>query len=258
MIQKEGISYYRQDFNMDPMPYWNQMDAQGRKGMAEIRHIEGLYAFWDSLLVRFPDLIIDNCASGGRRLDMETTSRSSPFWRTDYAYGEPIGSQCHTYGLNFYLPLSGTGSWEVSPYHFRSAMSSNTVTVWDIENKKYKLSDMQKLIQEFKALRPYYYHSDYYPLTDTTNILGDDAWLAYQMNRPEQKDGLVMAFRRPKSPQDNITVQLKGLDGRSTYEVKNQDTGEIMTKTGDELSRGITLTLGEAPGSVCLLYKKQS
>src|SRR5690606_24087122 len=107
MIQKEGISYYRQDFNFDPMPYWHQMDPEGRKGISEIRHIEGLYAFWDSLLDRFPDLIIDNCASGGRRLDLETTSRSSPFWRTDYKYGEPIGSQCHTYGLNFYLPLSG-------------------------------------------------------------------------------------------------------------------------------------------------------
>ena len=31
--------------------------------MAETRHIEGLYAFWDDLLKRHPNLIIDNCAS---------------------------------------------------------------------------------------------------------------------------------------------------------------------------------------------------
>ncbi|HTN08810.1 glycoside hydrolase family 36 protein [Agriterribacter sp.] len=256
MIQKEGISYYRQDFNFDPLPFWKQMDGENRAGMAEIRHIEGLYAFWDSLLARFPDLIIDNCASGGRRLDLETTSRSSPFWRTDYTYGEPIGSQCHTYGLNFYLPLTGTGSFEMSSYHFRSAMSSNMVTDWDIENKKYKLSDMQKLIQEFKELRPYYYHSDYYPLTDTVNMLNDDVWLAYQMNRFEKGDGLVMAFRRPQSLNNNIVVKLKGLDAKASYEVKNQDTGEKTTRSGIDLAKGITLTLNEGPASLCLIYRK--
>ncbi len=232
MILKEGISYYRQDFNMDPMPYWKQMDPKGRKGISEIRHVEGLYAFWDILLVRFPDFIIDNGASGGRRLDLETPSHSSPFWGSGYTYGEPIGSQCQTCRLNFYLPLSGSGSFEISTYDFRSTMSSNMVTGWDVENKKCELSDMQKRTKEFKALRHYYYHSDYYPLTNTTNILGQDAWLAYQMNRTEQKDGLVMNFRRPKSLQCYITVKLKGLDQQSRYEVKNQENDEIITKTG--------------------------
>ena len=256
MIRKEGIDYYRQDFNIDPSPYWQQADKEDRKGISEIRHIEGLYAFWDSLLVRFPDLIIDNCAAGGRRLDLETTSRSFPFWRTDYSYGEPIGSQCHTYGLNFYLPLTGTGSFEMSTYHFRSAMSSHMTTDWNINSKKYKLADMQKLIAEFKELRPYYYESDYYPLSDTANMLNDDVWLAYQMNRTEKKDGLVMAFRRPLSSNKNINVKFRGLDTRANYEVKNQDTGEKITRSGEELSKGMTLTLEEAPSSLCLTYKK--
>lgn len=33
--------------------------------MKEIRHVEGLYKFWDYLLDRFPGLMIDNCAAGG-------------------------------------------------------------------------------------------------------------------------------------------------------------------------------------------------
>jgi alpha-galactosidase len=76
IIKNEGIDYYRQNFNMYPYPYWNEYDKTGRIGIHEIRHIEGLYAFWDSLLIRFPNLLIDNCASGGRRIDLETTSRS--------------------------------------------------------------------------------------------------------------------------------------------------------------------------------------
>ncbi len=72
--------------------------------MTEIRYIEGLYTFWDELRLRHPNLIIDNCASGGRRIDLETVSRSVALWRSDYRYFEPNGQQCHTYGLSFYLP----------------------------------------------------------------------------------------------------------------------------------------------------------
>ena len=95
-------------FNMDPLPYWQAADAPNRQGMSEIRHIEGLYAFWDELLKRHPDLLIDNCASGGRRIDLETVGRSTPFWRTD-GPRDPVAHQCHTYGLLSWVPLSSTG-----------------------------------------------------------------------------------------------------------------------------------------------------
>ncbi len=52
--------------------------------MTEIGHIEGLYKMWDDLLARHPGLRIDNCASGGRRLDIEMMSRSFAVWRTDH------------------------------------------------------------------------------------------------------------------------------------------------------------------------------
>lgn len=110
LIEKNGIDYYRQDFNMHISPYWAEADEPDRVGIHEIRHVEGLYAYWDYLRERFPGLLIDNCAGGGRRLDLETMSRSAPLWRTDYSYGEVNGYQCHTYGLNFYLPIHGTRS----------------------------------------------------------------------------------------------------------------------------------------------------
>ena len=52
-------------------------------GLAEIRYIEGLYTMWDDIRKAFPRLFIDDCASGGRRIDLETSSRSISLWRTD-------------------------------------------------------------------------------------------------------------------------------------------------------------------------------
>lgn len=253
LIEENGIDYYRQDFNMHISPYWAKNDDPQRIGIREIRHIEGLYAYWDYLLNRFPNLMIDNCASGGRRLDLETTSRSAPLWRTDYQYGEVNGYQCHTYGLNFFLPLHGTGLYETDDYSFLSSLSSAMVINWDLSSPRGSIADMQRLMADYKALRPYFYE-DYYPLTGLDDLTGDNVWLAYQLHRPSDHSGIVLAFRRKDSPLDTITVSLKGLDPTLTYNVQNQTDGTILTKTGAELAEGLTLAIGQAPGALLLKY----
>ncbi|MBN2310001.1 MAG: alpha-galactosidase, partial [Candidatus Hydrogenedentes bacterium] len=69
-IKDWGVDVYRQDFNFEPLPYWQGHDAPDRQGITEMRYIDGLYRFWDELVARNPALTIDNCASGGRRIDL--------------------------------------------------------------------------------------------------------------------------------------------------------------------------------------------
>jgi alpha-galactosidase len=251
-IRDEGVTIYRQDFNFDPAPYWKAMDAPDRVGIAEMKHIEGLYKFWDALLERNPGLLIDNCASGGRRIDLETTSRSIPLWRTDYSYYEPNGYQCHTYGLHLYLPASGTGNGDPRKYWFRSSMGGAVVMGWEMTgafNLPAALEDMA----EFRALRAYLY-GDFYPLTPYAT--GDDAWAAFQWDRPEERDGIVLAFRRPMAPEPSIVVKLGGLEAGADYEVNYEDYGVVVTRTGRELAEGLTLKIPEAPGSMLIKYRR--
>jgi alpha-galactosidase len=257
MLKKEGIDYYRQDFNFDPKPYWDASDAPDRIGISEIRHIQGLYAFWDSLLVRFPNLLIDNCASGGRRLDLETTSRSAPLWRTDYQYGEPNGYQCHTFGLNFYLPIHGTAIYKTDGYTFRSGLGGTAVMNWEVTGRNSEsIPAIQKRVKDYTDLRPYFY-ADYYPLTESLNNQTDSVWLAYQLNRPEQKDGIIIAFRRNECSIESIIVKLGGLDATADYELVNDDSGKKTIQKGEELIKGITLSLTEKPGSLLIRYKRK-
>ncbi len=255
IIRQEGIDIYRQDFNFDPYPYWEKADQPHRKGISEIRHIEGLYAFWDSLIVRFPNLLIDNCSAGGRRLDLETISRSSPLCRTDYpGYSVPNGSQDHTYGLNFYLPLHGTANVVRSPYHFRSNLSSALVLGWNLNSNEYSVEEMQKYIQDFKRLRPYYY-GDYYPLTDLSAILVDNSWLAYQLNRPEEGDGIIVAFRRENNFKDTLKIYPRGLDENAFYELFYEDYDLKINRSGKELLDGLELFIPVRPSSLLISYK---
>ena len=253
MITGQGISVYRQDFNMDPLRHWRTADAPDRQGMTEIRHIEGLYAFWDELLNRHPGLIIDNCASGGRRIDLETASRSVPLWRTDYDYYEPNGYQCHTYGLHYYLPCSGTGSNNPNSYESRSAMNSGFVLGWDVHSPNFPVEIAQKTAAEYKRIRPFFY-GDYYPLTSySTN---DDVWMAFQFHREDLKQGMVLAFRRPQSPYLSARLSLRGLDPKARYELKSEDSRDVETVTGSALSDGIEVTINKAPGSLLITYAK--
>ena len=62
-------------------------------------------------------------------------------------------------------------------------------------------------VAEFRSLRDYLY-GDYYPLTAYST--GDDAWAAFQWDRPEERDGIVLAFRRPLAPQASIRSSSAG------------------------------------------------
>ena len=253
MLDKEGIDLYRQDLNFDPLPFWQASDSSDRVGMTEMKYVEGLYAFWDELLARHPGLIIDNCASGGRRIDLETISRSAPLWRTDYQYYEPTGYQCHTYGINFYLPCSGTGNIDPEPYKFRSSISSALVVGWDVNQSTFPLAQARKSVEEFKRLRPYFY-GDYFPLTPYD--ASDDAWMAYQFDRPENNDGIVLAFRRSPDSQPTVNIKLHGLNPEARYEISYEDYGITKTETGKELSSGFDIKIPQAPGSLLIVYHK--
>lgn len=252
-LEDNGIDYYRQDFNIAPESAWKAADKPGREGITEVKYIEGLYAYWDYLIKRFPNLLIDNCASGGRRLDYETILRSAPMWRTDYQYSESVGYQCHTYGLEFYLPQHGTGAYFTNRFDFRSSLGSAIVYNWKLTQQGQSYIEMQKCVQEFKEVRPYFYE-DFYPLSGTDNITKDDIWLAYQLNKPSDGSGYIIAFRRGQNLKDTYKVHLFGLEPDKIYVLQNKDSGTTFKKRGYELSTGFTLTLNEPRSSLLIKY----
>jgi len=261
-IDEFGLGCYRQDFNMDPVPFWQKADAPDRQGMAEIRHIEGLYAFWDGLLARHPHLIIDNCASGGRRIDLETIGRATPFWRTD-GPRDAIAHQCHSYGLLAWVPFSAISQdREGDTYEFRSSMCSSLCINWNHSGDgptgplpvDFPFDWARKTLEQYLRIRDFYY-GDYYPLTGYSQAT--DQWMAYQLNRSDNRQGLVVALRRPESPYETCRFPLQGLDETASYEVTNLDTGTQTRQSGRELaSQGLPVAIDSKPGSVLLVYRK--
>ena len=166
-ISRSHIDIFREDYNMESLDYWQRNDTPDRQGMTESQWVEGMYRIWDDLPARNPGLAIDNCASGGRLIDLETTMRGVPLWESDLQiYGPtPTGSQLQNDGLNLYLPMHSGGSAGVEPdYDFRSAMQAGNV-IADIQKKP--IEQARRTVAMYQRVRPYF-EGDYYPLFEHT------------------------------------------------------------------------------------------
>lgn len=264
LIEKLDLVCYRQDFNIDPLVFWRKNDEENRRGMTEIKHINGLYRLWDLLLERFPNILIDNCASGGRRNDIEMLARSMPLWRSDYQCtfnADPETAQIHTTGISQWLPYHGTGLGTVigDAYKIRSCYApSMTTSYWMYDENDLSadqpLNELRARFDEYKRVRPYL-SCDFYPLVP--NSLCDTSWCAWQFDRPEQDDGIVLAFRRPLSPLTHASFDLGGIDNKKSYTFTDADTGERITVTGLSLAEnGLQVHIPNKRESKLFFYKK--
>jgi alpha-galactosidase len=267
VLTDEGIDLYRQDFNIDPLNHWRSADTPNRQGITEIRHVTNLLAYWDELRRRHPNLLIDECASGGRRNDLEMMRRAVPLWRSDKTM-EPLGQQSMTYGIAQWIPFFGTGTiaWADSPYFttgltpveeygFWSTACPSLNLLFDVREKRLDYDKIRRLVAAWRKVMPYYY-GDYYPLMKNARDHG--VWVAWQFDRPDQGDGVVQAFRRKASIDESTRLRLRGLDPNSSYEVSNLNGGPSRQTSGkDLLEKGLSVTIPERPGAVVITYRKK-
>ncbi len=287
-ISRIGIDIYRQDFNFAPLPYWQAADTPDRVGMTEIQYVQGHYEFWDELRRRHPNLWIDNCASGGRRIDLETLSRSLPLWPSDFVdvvgldYGMDLhtGDQCLHAGLVRWVPLCGGGIWNFTPYGCRSGLAAGFTFGFHVPAEGYLREDemvapdfkkvlgrgltllddafpmeaARQAIAECKALRPFFL-GDFYPLLPLTASAHD--WCAYQLHRPDLQAGFAVFLRRHRSPFPTMQANLKQIDPSTRYLVSlspGHQPAPEQRMTGEQLP-SLSITIPGAPGSLLLRYR---
>ncbi|MGD0094119.1 MAG: alpha-galactosidase, partial [Planctomycetota bacterium] len=249
------IHTYRNDFNMDPLPFWRGNDPPDRQGITEIRYVEGLYEMWDEMRAKYPRMYLDDCASGGRRIDLEMLLRAVVQTRSDTACmpGRAEWDQSQTYGLSMYLPLHATIGWDTATYDCRSIGAAGFCAEWDVLDKAFPMEQARACIAEIKENRTYW-TGDYYPLTPWS--MSHDLWIAWQLHRPDLDAGIVLAFRRKDSPYAALQAPLRGVNAERTYSVSfidDRHQGVRKTMTGRELT-ALELRLPERRSSVLVRY----
>jgi len=240
-------------------------DTFGRVGMAEIRYVEGLLAFWDGLKQRFPHLLFDLV----QRRDLASLARSLDMSRADHEFlphTDSISSQAAQYGLSHWTPLSGTGV----PYHpgqdyvYLSGLSSSfamsifpTLSYDPIRVESpadYPWDWLKRMIEKHRRARPFF-RGDFHPLLDY--IHSNQLWGAVQYHRSDLAKGMLLAFRRKDSPFVSADFRLHALDPDATYELTDADTCRKRRVKGKELvEKGLPVVMKTAPASRLVFYRR--
>ncbi len=114
---------------------------------------------------------------------------------------------------------------------------------------------MAERCNEYRSLRPYF-SCDFYPLENGGWSYAHGGWAAYRYDRPEEGDGIVMAFRRAGSNCVTSCYPLEGLDPDATYTVTDLDTKETVELSGQILADdGLTVTISHHYESKIFTYK---
>lgn len=285
-ISEIGIDIYRQDCNdFDLAYFWDSVDVADRRGMTEIRYVEGLLEFWDELRRRHPDLILDVV----QRVDLDTMTRAVDLSRSDYPIApdsDPIGNQVATQGLAFWRPHFGTliTTLPENTYHMRSAFSPGLAfAITDLNGTREQLGLYaqrefpfawgRRMMEQLRRARPYYY-GDYYPLTissinrntlfgspfayaEPVSSLERTEWFGYQMHREDLGEGMVMVLRRQESPYGSAQLVLRGLKPEAVYEIEDVDNKQVRSFLGAELlDKGLEAAITERPGSRLYFYRE--
>lgn len=256
-IDEMQFDVYRQDFNMFPVYYWRRGEAEDRQGMNEIRYVTGLYQFWDDLLAKHPKLLIDNCASGGRRIDFEMLRRSVPLFRSDIGFANATANQAIEWALSHWIPFHGMGAVTTEPYAFRSGLGAVFTVAMNLNESQANWNRMNQMLDEYQGFRANY-AGDFYPLTPSS--LADNDTIAWQFDRPDLGTGIIQAFRRPMCPTNSLQLKLVGLDKNSTYRLTDVDKPkESEVISGRELlANGLKIPFPAQPCAVLIRYTKES
>ena len=252
IIEEAHIKVYRQDFNCCPYFHWKEADAEDRRGATENLYIQSYLRFWDALKERFPDLVIDSCASGGRRNDIETMRRSIPMHQTDSSYGNHPVQQSFNQTLYTWIPyFRGFGvSWEHADGSYEGSGPMKDVPVFDEYNilasfapcvcfspvvngaqTEEDYAKAREYISLFYKVAPVLCTADFYALTPYHK--SRFKWTAWQFDEPEKEHGIIEVIRNNAAPDESLTVSPCLRDGK--YLFKNMKSGEEFIHEGGQI-----------------------
>jgi alpha-galactosidase len=208
-------------------------------------------------------MLIDNCASGGRRLDFEMLSNSIPLCQSDYPClldYDREAVQTENYYIGNWIPLHSAFTWQPDhdPYEFFCSVGTGiSCKKWQYEsrspNSDHDWNFLRKTLEDTIKIRNILMNGDYYPLSEKPENMNN--WCAYHGHVPNDGHGFIIAFRREKSKSSREIYRLAGLDKEINYELEFYN-GEKMIIPGKDLTEELIITL-EKPRSMELIFYRE-
>ncbi len=277
---KTWLARLVRDYHLDWLKWDNNValscDPPGMPGYNNYAHVMGLYDVFDYLRAEFPNLIIENCASGGNRMDYALMRRTDVAWLSDQT-DPSYRVRYHTIGASFPFPPAYLNSFIVESWFepldiaqndsalLRSWLRSRMLGAFGIsastEAWGSELRDGMALeIQRYKSVRDIIAKGRLYHLLPQSDLslpmlqppVEPDAIEFYDATTQR---GVVFLFRGSTSWNDR-RVLLLGLSNNTIYDVNSADGTIALRQTGRQLmSQSLTLRYPPEHPSTLLFIK---
>jgi hypothetical protein len=218
VVERYEVGWLRWDVNMPIAPNWAANDPPGRAGWHQLQHVAGVHEVQDRLLDRFPDLLLEGCCGGGRRMDLGLLRRSHTFWASDMTGPAPI-VRAHQSGGNRLLPAGCFNTNLLYGPAIPGEPAAFPAAAWlshfggplgfSADFRSWTSSQLdagRAYVEAFKHWR-HVLAGDFYPLFLLPRSLAE--WDGWQFDDPESGEGLLVAFRGA-SPQATASLPLRG------------------------------------------------
>ncbi len=235
ILKSAPVAYLKWDMNRplcDAGSAYLPVDQQGELWH---RHVLGLYRIQETLLSDFPDLLIENCSSGGARFDPGMLYYSPQIWTSDDM--DPIERAMINEGTELLYPVSAMGSHvckERNDITGRRVPLATRVFSAMIGSFGYEL-DITELPAEEKTLlpgqiafyekvmRPLILFGDYYRLA---SLADNGRYDAVELVSKDRSEAIVFFLQGLAQPNAKSTlIRLQGLNPEVAYLLEKVDLG---------------------------------
>ncbi len=235
MKQSANISYIKWDANRHVESVGSSYLSQDEQSHFWIKYTQGLYNVYERIRQKYPDVIIQACASGGGRVDYGALKYHQEVWTSDNT--EPLSRVYIQYGTNMIYPALVTGSHiSASPNHqtgnqtplkFRFDLAMSGRLGMELQPKD--MSDEEKsfaktAIQNYKKIRDLVMFGDLYRIISPYD---DKGFYSLMYVGKDKKRAVLysycIAFQgRTHTPQ----LRLNGLNPDKKYKITELNTGK--------------------------------
>jgi len=256
LIQEYQCDWIKLDYNSDIGAGCNRTDHGHGSGDGLYEHYQGYYRLLDRIRAAHPQVLLENCSSGGLRMDLGIAHHTHFSHLSDL--DTPVHSLQLIWGASTMLAPNACLHWPWSHVRWESRLD---LTKYDGELGRldyyfrigmlhafgisHPLPDMLTSIRERVAdyirfyrgtVRPYIRSAILYRLTEQPRR--DDTgsrWSVFQFLMPERTQALVFVFRLPGADAEH-TVHFKNLLPDGSYTVSwEQEDNVVERRTGHQL-----------------------
>lgn len=244
------ISYVKWDMNRHITEAGSPVLPAAQQREISHRYILNLYRILDTITARFPNILFEDCASGGGRFDPGMLYYMPQAWVSDNT--DAVDRIRIQYGTSIVYPAITMCSHvteapnhqigRVTPMQTRGyvAMGGNMGYEFDItKSSQDELNEIKEQVACYKEIRHIVQFGDMYRLINPFE--GNEA--AWMFVTEDKKEAAVFHFRKLAECDSKLKLlKLRGLDANSRYAVSGAD----LVCYGDELQQaGLMVTYGK-------------